>query len=238
MLAIQSGNAVSWVHQEPFSKGQRITNASGTVTSTLELDPWGGDTSRSVNQAFQPHKFTTYERDANGGNEAMMRRCQGIQRRFAQPDPYNGSYSLADPQSFNRYAYVQNDPVNFVDPTGLDPAINIGDLGTVTVTGYPGDVSDGGGPGGHSHDLTVSTIGEEPGGGPQNSTPSQQDDSCAHLLPVNIPNGVSVDAKIATARAAYDSFSLKGGSEPGAAAARASMLNYNRIEWFNSMVQD
>jgi hypothetical protein len=73
---------------------------------------------------------------------------------------------------------------------------------------------------------------------PQNSTPTQQDDPRAHLLPVNIPNGVSIDANIATARAAYDSFSLKGGSEPGAAEARASMLNYNRLEWFNSMVQD
>jgi hypothetical protein len=27
--------------------------------------------------------------------------------------------SLADPQSFNRYSYVNNDPVNFVDPSGL-----------------------------------------------------------------------------------------------------------------------
>jgi hypothetical protein len=26
---------------------------------------------------------------------------------------------MTDPQSFNRYAYVQNDPVNFVDPSGL-----------------------------------------------------------------------------------------------------------------------
>lgn len=27
--------------------------------------------------------------------------------------------SLGDPQSFNRYAYVTNDPLNFVDPSGL-----------------------------------------------------------------------------------------------------------------------
>ena len=50
----------------------------------------------------------------------MMRRYQSNSTRFAQPDPYDGSYNLSDPQSFNRYAYVQNDPVNFVDPSGLD----------------------------------------------------------------------------------------------------------------------
>ena len=27
---------------------------------------------------------------------------------------------MTNPQSFNRYAFVQNDPVNFVDPSGLD----------------------------------------------------------------------------------------------------------------------
>jgi hypothetical protein len=27
--------------------------------------------------------------------------------------------SLGDPQSFNRYSYVNNDPVNFIDPSGL-----------------------------------------------------------------------------------------------------------------------
>ncbi|MBL1770924.1 hypothetical protein ELE26_30525, partial [Klebsiella pneumoniae] len=39
--------------------------------------------------------------------------------RFNEPDPWDGSYDLTDPQSFNRYAYVRNDPVNYVDPTGL-----------------------------------------------------------------------------------------------------------------------
>jgi hypothetical protein len=51
----------------------------------------------------------------------MFRRYNRWWSRFDQPDPYEGSYDLTDPQSFNRYAYVQNDPVNFVDPTGLLP---------------------------------------------------------------------------------------------------------------------
>jgi len=34
-------------------------------------------------------------------------------------DPDGGSMPSVNPQSFNRYSYVQNDPVNFVDPTGL-----------------------------------------------------------------------------------------------------------------------
>ncbi|HKO42931.1 MAG TPA: RHS repeat-associated core domain-containing protein [Pyrinomonadaceae bacterium] len=121
MVALQGGTGgqVSWVHQDPVTKSQQIRNSSGTVVSTIDLDPWGGETGRSSNQAFQPHRFTTYERDANGGDEAMHRRYQVNWSRFAQPDPYDGSYSLTDPQSFNRYAYVQNDPVNFVDPSGL-----------------------------------------------------------------------------------------------------------------------
>jgi RHS repeat-associated protein len=121
MLAIQQSNAVSWVHQDPVTKSQRVTNSSGTVTSTVDLDPWGGETSRSSNQSFQPHRYTSYERDGNGSDEAMMRRYAGKWHRFTQPDPYDGAYDVTDPQSFNRYAYVQNDPVNFVDPSGLDP---------------------------------------------------------------------------------------------------------------------
>ena len=34
-------------------------------------------------------------------------------------DPYRGSMRMGDPQSFNRYAYVENDPINFTDPSGL-----------------------------------------------------------------------------------------------------------------------
>jgi RHS repeat-associated protein len=85
----------------------------------VEVDPWGGNTARSVNSSFQPHLYTSYERDSDGGDDAMMRRYIATSTRFAQPDPYDGSVKPNDPQSFNRYSYVQNDPVNFLDPSGL-----------------------------------------------------------------------------------------------------------------------
>jgi RHS repeat-associated protein len=118
ILAVQNAG-VYWMHQDPIVKSKRITNSSGTVVSTIELDPWGGETNRSSNEAFQPRKFTTYERDSIASDEAMHRRYNRWWSRFEQPDPYDGSVSLTDPQSLNRYSYTQNDPVNFVDPTGL-----------------------------------------------------------------------------------------------------------------------
>lgn len=39
--------------------------------------------------------------------------------RFTSPDPTADSISPADPQSWNRYSYVGNDPCNAVDPMGL-----------------------------------------------------------------------------------------------------------------------
>jgi RHS repeat-associated protein len=116
----EKGSGTYWVHEDPITKSKRVTNSLGTVVSTIETDPWGADTNRSANAAFQPRKFTSYDRDGNGSDEAMFRRSNRWHSRYDQPDPYDGSYKSADPQSFNRYAYVQGDPVNFIDPTGLE----------------------------------------------------------------------------------------------------------------------
>ena len=95
-----------------------MTDTSGNVVAGIELDPWGAETNRSWNGSMQPHRFTTYERNWTG-DESLFRRYHGWWSRFAHPDPYDGSYNFSDPQSLNRYAYVQNDPVNFADPSGL-----------------------------------------------------------------------------------------------------------------------
>ena len=100
-----------------------MTDYNLNVVAVVDLDPWGGETGRSWAQGKQPHRYTSYERDGNGNDQAMFRLYHSYWQRFDQPDPYDGSYNLSDPQSLNRYSYVQNDPVNFVDPTGLLPSL-------------------------------------------------------------------------------------------------------------------
>jgi RHS repeat-associated protein len=126
LMAILTNGTIYWNHEDPITKSKRITDSGGNVDSAVESDPWGGDTNRSGNQYFQPHRYTGYERDGNQSDEAMFRRYNRWHSRFDQPDPTDDSYNTADPQSFNRYAYVQNDPANFVDPSGLEMAVGCG----------------------------------------------------------------------------------------------------------------
>ena len=191
LLAVQQNNQVSWVHEDPVAKSRRVTdNAGGAVVSTIELDPWGGETSRSSNEGFQPRRFTSYTRDGNASDDAMHRRYNRWHARFDQPDPYDGSYDLTNRQSFNRYSYVQNDPVNFVDPLGLDPDFGLGPPPPVpTLIPYGGTIvtntsapRPGGGGVGSMLGGDVNFVpedgppgsegGELDGGAPQNPTPT------------------------------------------------------------------
>ena len=100
LLAVQQAG-VYWMHEDPVTKSKRVTNSAGVIVSTIELDPWGADTNRSSNAAFQPRKFTSYERDGNGSAEAMFRRSNRWHSRFDQPDPYDGNLDITTPNSYN-----------------------------------------------------------------------------------------------------------------------------------------
>jgi|GEM_PF-4012220 len=41
--------------------------------------------------------------------------------RWMSPDSYSGSYDFTNPQTLNRYAYVNGQPLGFTDPSGQDP---------------------------------------------------------------------------------------------------------------------
>jgi RHS repeat-associated protein len=66
-------------------------------------------------------KFATYYRDTKTGFDQAMNRYYISQwGRFLTADPYGPSANPASPLSWNRYAYVGNDPSNKNDPSGLD----------------------------------------------------------------------------------------------------------------------
>jgi RHS repeat-associated protein len=76
-----------------------------------------------TNVGWDDVQFATYRRDgATGLDYARNRYYTRTWGRFLSPDPYVPSGGPADPGSWNRYAYVQGDPVNFNDPSGLHTA--------------------------------------------------------------------------------------------------------------------
>jgi RHS repeat-associated protein len=60
-------------------------------------------------------------------NHATFRQYSYSEGRWLQPDPYDGSYDITNPQSFNRYAYVLNNPLSLTDSSGLDYGYDCGD---------------------------------------------------------------------------------------------------------------
>jgi RHS repeat-associated protein len=61
--------------------------------------------------------LTSYQRDSESGLDyAMARYYDSRAGRFCSADPLGGQ--LDDPQTWNRYTYARNDPINMHDPSG------------------------------------------------------------------------------------------------------------------------
>ena len=82
----------------------------------------GFPTSPDINyDSRSPQKFTGKERDAETGLDFFQARYySGAQGRFLSVDPENYGARIGNPQSWNAYAYVSNNPLNYIDPTGMD----------------------------------------------------------------------------------------------------------------------
>jgi RHS repeat-associated protein len=96
------------------------TKYDGSVDGTFTSLPFGdalATASGSDNDAYHfamlDHGYLT------NTDHAWFRQYANAQGRWTSPDPYAGSYDATNPQSLNRYAYVLNAPLSFIDPTGL-----------------------------------------------------------------------------------------------------------------------
>jgi RHS repeat-associated protein len=99
-----AGNCVSRYDYLPF--GEEITTANRTSTSCYTTG----------NLTL---KFTGKERDVETGLDYFgARYFSGAQGRFTSPDEPLFDQDPVNPQSWNLYSYVRNNPLRFIDSTG------------------------------------------------------------------------------------------------------------------------
>jgi RHS repeat-associated protein len=91
-----------------------------------------GDTEEAATKAVNPpteHFFTGKERDTESGNDYFgARYFESSMGRFLSPDPLlvqmlkprSFLAHIGNPQTWNKYAYVLNNPLIAIDPDGLD----------------------------------------------------------------------------------------------------------------------
>ena len=122
-----------------YFAGHRLghyTDRTGTVryklagTINSHYYPFGEEITSTAGDTY---KFAQLYRDADTGLDyAMARYHSSTIGRFLSVD--RGGIDPANPQLWNRYAYSFNDPINYGDPSGLDPCSFGGDF-CITVIG-------------------------------------------------------------------------------------------------------
>ncbi|MFC1699881.1 toxin TcdB middle/N-terminal domain-containing protein [Candidatus Omnitrophota bacterium] len=105
-----------YYHTDHLGSSNVISDDQGNIAQLLEYKPYGL-TNREEGSYNNNYRFTGQLFDSTSNLYYYGARYYDPEiGRFTQPDtivqaPY-------DPQSFNRYAYCRNNPINYVDPTG------------------------------------------------------------------------------------------------------------------------
>ena len=113
LLAMLSGGATTYYHQDHLSV-RLTTDVNGNKLTEEGTYPFGEQWYiGTANKWF----FTNYNRDSESGLDyALARYYDSRTGTFCSADPLAGSPD--DPQSWNRYPYGRNDPIDITDPSG------------------------------------------------------------------------------------------------------------------------
>jgi RHS repeat-associated protein len=96
-----------------------VTDFSGSVVGRHDYLPFGEEVSPNTLDNIN-QKFTGQMRDAETGMDFFHARYFGAALgRFTSPDPANAGADITNPQSWNAYSYVTNNPLALIDPSGL-----------------------------------------------------------------------------------------------------------------------
>lgn len=132
-----TAEGTKYLTADALGSPRAITDLSAHVKSRHDYMPfgeevYGGIGGRTAAQGYLMssdgvrQQFTGYERDTAAGIEpaldyAQARYLSSRHGRFTSVDPLTASASIKNPQTFNRYSYVHNNPLNLIDPTGMCP---------------------------------------------------------------------------------------------------------------------
>ncbi len=117
-----ANNTALFAHRDWVGTRRAVTGETGGTNAIVSSLPFGDDTTNvSGGPGNTFDGFTGLWASAPTTDHAQFREYSNIAGRWLSPDPYAGSYDLTNPQSMNRYAYVLNNPMSFVDPSGLCP---------------------------------------------------------------------------------------------------------------------
>jgi RHS repeat-associated protein len=121
---------VSYLTSDHLGSPRINTDANGQVIARHDYQPFGEEIARvSYGADSTKQKFTGYERDNETDLDfAQARMYANRSGRFTTPDSY-GPWAMTqeekvgflfEPQQWNRYLYVTNNPLKFTDPLGLE----------------------------------------------------------------------------------------------------------------------
>lgn len=120
LTSAANDDALEYLHRDYKDSVIAITDAAGALKQRLSYKPFGER--RDGDNSNDRRGFTDHEHLAESGLIHMNGRVYDpLLGRFLSPDilvqaPYNS-------QSYNRYSYVWNNPVSFVDPSGYEVSI-------------------------------------------------------------------------------------------------------------------
>jgi RHS repeat-associated protein len=128
---LPSSSTITYVLSDWIGTERARAASAGTLCQTIISQPFGDNQQASGNCNPTSAFYTGKERDAESGLDYFGARYYSSNMgRFSSPDPSGlASVNPANPQSWNLYSYVLNNPLINVDPTGLD-CVYYNDAGT------------------------------------------------------------------------------------------------------------